>query len=74
MSWSVASLLYQIRWCFIRGGLHSQSCQGGPRAPPTCDSTGMSVNLGCVKLLSLGMHLSGAVLCELGVVNGWDIY
>lgn len=62
MSWSAASLLSQIRWCSIRGGLHSQSCQGGPRTPPTCDSMGMSVNLGCVELLSLGMHLRGCPL------------
>lgn len=69
--------------------LHSSPRSGGALSEEACTPrvvkgvpghhlhvtvTGVSVNLGCVELLSLGMHLSGAVLCELWVVNGWDIY
>lgn len=69
--------------------LHSSPRSGGALSEETCTPrvvkgfpghhlrvtvTGVSVNLGCIELLSLGMHLSEAVLCELGVVNGWDIY
>ena len=65
MAWSVASLLFQIGWCFIREGLHSletpRVVKGVSRPPHTCDSTGVSwgvfVNAGCVELLSLGTYL-----------------